>query len=134
MPLHTVFAHERRRKPHAAHRLNLGGNAEDGGGQGVHFVVDDKTPRAAFEQRKMRIRSVFFFAPRQNLVRRHRYAFDFLVFARVFGDLVGFQRGFIQQFVYPLMHRGDIRRDNQRARFEHFHHGHSHHGFSRPAR
>ena len=130
----AVFPHERRRQPHAAHRLQFRNDAENGSGQHVHFVVEYQPPRSFSKQRKVRIRSVFFRPPRQYLIRRDSHRLNRFFCARVFGDIVRSEIRFVDEFRDPLMDGRDIRRNDERTRFEHIHDLHADDRFAGTAR
>lgn len=105
---------ERRREAETASRLDLGGGAEDGGGEQVDLVVDDQAPVSAHEQAQVwEVVRATFRARRHDLVGGQRDQADLLVVAAILADVRGIDGRLVEQLPLPLPHRGDAGAEDQ---------------------
>ena len=111
--LAAVLADKRGGQADTARCLQFRRNPKDWSGQQVDFVVNYKAPVAFPKKRKVRIGAGLVGPPCKDLISGDRHRRDGFVFARVFRDLLFCQIGFVQQFFYPLVDRGDVGRHNQ---------------------
>ena len=130
----TVFAYKSSSKSHAPYCLKLRYNTENRRRKHMHFIVDNKSPRTFAENRKMRIRSVFFRSPGKNLVSCNSNLFYSFIFAGIFGNLFFRKVCFIKQFLNPLVDGRNICSDDKRTCFQQVHYLHSYNRFSCTAR
>jgi len=130
----TVFAHKRRGKSYTTHRLKFCSNPEHRSRKHMHFIINDKSPCSFSKQSKMWIRSVFFRAPRKNLVRCNGYRLDCLFFASIFGNLFASERCLVNKLVNPLVDCRNICRYDKRICLKHRHNFHTDYCLARSAR
>ena len=126
----AVFAHQGGGEAQPATGLDGGGGGEHGRGQQVDFVVDDQPPVFAIKQSEMFERGVFVFAAGQNLVGGDGDRGDVFGAAAVFGDLVGFEGGFVEQLGDPLAYGGGGGRQDERGGARGGHGGDADDGFA----
>ena len=112
--LAAVLAHEGRREPEPAARLQVGGELEDGRGQQVHLVVDDEAPVQGVEEREVGVLALPLRG--EDLVGRDRDRLDLLDLARVLADLLGGERRALEQLVAPLPRAHGVRHEDERRR------------------
>jgi len=105
--LAAVFANERGREAEPPARLNLGSDAENGGRQQMHFVIYNQAPVTLVEDLEVREFVTLLRPPGQNLIRGQRDRANVFAFAGVLCNLVFLQVGLVEQFPFPLLHRGD---------------------------
>ena len=129
----AVFTDKRGGKTAAAYGLNLRGNPEHRRRQKVHLIINNQTPGPFPENAEMGKGAFLVRPPRENLIGRDRYCFYFFFIAGILADFFPRQRSLVHKLGRPLMDRRDICGKNERTGGEHFHDGHTHHCFSRPA-
>ena len=98
--LTAVLAHERGGEADAAPRLQISGELEYGGGKQMHLVIDDEAPVQSIQQREVRVLALPL--RRQDLVGGDRDRLDFFGLAGVLADLLGGERGALEQLVAPF--------------------------------
>ena len=128
-----VLAHKGRGEAEAADGLQLGGDAEDGRGEEVDFVVDDQSPGTRPEEAEMGKLRLFVRPPGQDLVGGHGDGSDGFGVAGVFGDLVRRESSLVDELVYPLMDGGHVGGEHEGIGLQQGHHDHAHHRLSRAA-
>jgi hypothetical protein len=95
------------KQPQPAARLDVGGDAEDRGGQQVDLVVDDQPPVALVEDVEVGELLGLVVAVGEDLVGRQGDRADLLALAGVLGDLGLLQVGLVEDLAPPLLDGGD---------------------------
>ena len=96
----------------------------------MYFVVDDQTPVVLREESQVLERLFSGAAVGQHLVGGQGDRADVLVQAGVFADLIGADRGFVQQFVSPLVGGNVVGGDDQGLVGNAGHHAQADDGFA----